>query len=72
MSVCIIGGGIAGLTAAIEVKRNNKDIPVTVITTRANNTALSGQRYIARPAHKQTFEELSATIENRASIDTHG
>src|SRR4051812_23716332 len=54
MSVCIIGGGLAGLATAIKIKLNDQKTDVLLINKRIpeSNTQIAGQRYRARTAGK--------------------
>lgn len=48
MSICIIGAGIAGLTAAIKLKISNPSNQILIIDSRNSNSQIAGQRYRSR------------------------
>jgi len=51
MSTILIGGGIAGLAAAIKIKLKHPREQVTIIDRPNSNSQISGQRYRQRVAH---------------------
>ncbi|VVD59280.1 hypothetical protein PCO31110_00015 [Pandoraea communis] len=68
MSVCIIGGGLAGIALSINLKMSDLDEEVVLVTdARPSNTRVAGQRFRNRVAHQtgDRVEQLEKLFADR-------
>lgn len=66
MKVVIIGGGIAGLTAAIALKRNKNEVVVKEKNSSANNLGM------AFMIHKSTVQKINSLIDKELDVSCCG